>query len=158
MKWQGIKGISIVNDTRTVWVLQVYIRGAWCHAIYCQNCSWLWILPMNVSRSQSLKYLYIKWGLHTTNICVLLEEKNKDNSYMKIPRGLGNEVGVSSDICNWISIWRFRKSIFFGIFQHSIYMEIVNIMDNLSDLFHGITGGDVNLARHESSLKAHIKC
>ncbi|GLJ55759.1 hypothetical protein SUGI_1197410 [Cryptomeria japonica] len=66
---------------------ELRMRGARCHVIYCQNCSRLRILPLHASRSQALRYLYVRWGLDIANMCVLVGERG-DTDYEELIPGM----------------------------------------------------------------------
>eukprot|EP00249_Psilotum_nudum_P018799 c26968_g1_i1 orf=498-3647(-) len=44
------------------------------HAIYCQNESKLHVLPLLASRSQALRYLFVRWGVDVANMVVFVGE------------------------------------------------------------------------------------
>ncbi|KAK9947503.1 hypothetical protein M0R45_003125 [Rubus argutus] len=39
------------------------IQALRCHVIYCQNGTRLNVIPVTASRSQALRYLYLRWGV-----------------------------------------------------------------------------------------------
>lgn len=66
---------------------QLRMRGLRCHVIYTQNCSRLRVLPLHASRSQALRYLYVRWGLDIANMYVFLGEKG-DTDYEELIGGM----------------------------------------------------------------------
>eukprot|EP01018_Ginkgo_biloba_P012399 Gb_17607 [translate_table: standard] len=66
---------------------QLRMRGLRCHVIYCQNCSHLHVLPLHASRSQALRYLYVRWGLDIANMYVFLGERG-DTDYGEMIGGM----------------------------------------------------------------------
>ncbi|KAG0501514.1 hypothetical protein HPP92_001586 [Vanilla planifolia] len=51
------------------------MRGLRCHLVYCRNCSRLQVVPLHASRSQALRYLFVRWGLNVANMYVIVGEK-----------------------------------------------------------------------------------
>lgn len=66
---------------------QLRMRGLRCHVVYTQNCSRLRVLPLHASRSQALRYLYVRWGLDIANMYVFLGEKG-DTDYEEMIGGM----------------------------------------------------------------------
>lgn len=66
---------------------QLRMRGLRCHVLYSQNCSRLRVLPLHASRSQALRYLYVRWGLDIANMYVFLGEKG-DTDYEEMIGGM----------------------------------------------------------------------
>ncbi|CAA6667899.1 unnamed protein product [Spirodela intermedia] len=51
------------------------MRGLRCHLMYCRNSTRLQAIPLLASRSQALRYLFVRWGLNVANMFVILGEK-----------------------------------------------------------------------------------
>eukprot|EP00250_Pteridium_aquilinum_P012553 c20797_g1_i1 orf=191-3325(-) len=49
-------------------------QGLRCHVIYCQQSTRLHIIPLLASRSQALRYLFVRWGLDVANMLVFVGE------------------------------------------------------------------------------------
>ncbi|RVW43842.1 putative sucrose-phosphate synthase 1 [Vitis vinifera] len=56
------------------------IHALRCHVIYCQNGTKLNVIPIMASRSQALRYLYVRWGVDLSNIVVFVGESG-DTDY-----------------------------------------------------------------------------
>ncbi|KAJ3678294.1 hypothetical protein LUZ60_002097 [Juncus effusus] len=65
------------SKTKTVDDLRqkLRMRGLRCHVMYCRNSTRLQIIPLLASRSQALRYLFVRWGLNVMNMYVILGEK-----------------------------------------------------------------------------------
>ncbi|KAK8933954.1 Sucrose-phosphate synthase [Platanthera zijinensis] len=50
------------------------MRGLRCHLMYCRNSTRLHVVPLLASRSQALRYLFVRWGLSVMNMYVFLGE------------------------------------------------------------------------------------
>ncbi|KAJ6840890.1 putative sucrose-phosphate synthase 2 [Iris pallida] len=51
------------------------MRGLRCHLMYCRNSTRLQVVPLLASRSQALRYLFVRWGMSVMNMYVILGEK-----------------------------------------------------------------------------------
>ncbi|XP_073003315.1 probable sucrose-phosphate synthase 2 [Typha latifolia] len=60
-----------VDDLRQ----KLRMRGLRCHLMYCRNSTRLQVIPLLASRSQALRYLFVRWGLSVSNMYVILGEK-----------------------------------------------------------------------------------
>nr|QNR00778.1 sucrose phosphate synthase [Canna indica] len=60
-----------VDDLRQ----KLRMRGLRCHLMYCRNATRLQVIPLLASRSQALRYLFVRWGLSVTNMYVILGER-----------------------------------------------------------------------------------
>ncbi|KAK8952792.1 Sucrose-phosphate synthase [Platanthera guangdongensis] len=67
------------------------MRGLRCHLIYCRNSTRLQVIPLPASRSQALRYFFVRWGLNLANMCVILGEKG-DTDYEELVFGLHKTV------------------------------------------------------------------
>ncbi|KAK8962583.1 Sucrose-phosphate synthase [Platanthera guangdongensis] len=54
---------------------KVRLRGLRCHLMYCRNLSRLQVIPLLASRSQALRYLFVRWGLSVMNMYIFLGER-----------------------------------------------------------------------------------
>ncbi|KAI3868755.1 hypothetical protein MKW98_008840 [Papaver atlanticum] len=50
------------------------IQALRCHVVYCQNGTKVNVIPVLASRAQSLRYLYIRWGIELSNMVVIAGE------------------------------------------------------------------------------------
>ncbi|KAJ6408102.1 hypothetical protein OIU84_011413 [Salix udensis] len=78
------------------------IQALRCHAIYCQNGTRLNVIPVCASRSQALRYLYVRWGVELANMVVFAGECG-DTDYEGLLGGLHKSVilkGVCSSASN----------------------------------------------------------
>ncbi|KAG6769307.1 hypothetical protein POTOM_024931 [Populus tomentosa] len=78
------------------------IRALRCHVIYCQNGTRLNVIPVLASRSQALRYLYVRWGVELANMVVFAGECG-DTDYEGLLGGLHKSVvlkGVCSSASN----------------------------------------------------------
>ncbi|XP_008794597.2 probable sucrose-phosphate synthase 2 [Phoenix dactylifera] len=60
-----------VNDLRR----KLRMRGLRCHLMYCRNLTRLQVIPLLASRSQALRYLFVRWGLDVVNMYVIVGER-----------------------------------------------------------------------------------
>ncbi|KAI0530736.1 hypothetical protein KFK09_000284 [Dendrobium nobile] len=54
---------------------KVRMRGLRCHLMYCRNLTRLHVVPLLASRSQALRYLFVRWGLSVMNMYIFLGER-----------------------------------------------------------------------------------
>ncbi|KAG0489839.1 hypothetical protein HPP92_006702 [Vanilla planifolia] len=50
------------------------MRGLRCHLMYCRNSTRLQVVPLHASRSQALRYLFVRWGINFVSKYVFLGE------------------------------------------------------------------------------------
>ncbi|KAK2992465.1 hypothetical protein RJ640_011604 [Escallonia rubra] len=74
------------------------IQALRCHAICCQNGSKLNVIPVLASRSQALRYLYVRWGINLSNFVVFVGECG-DTDYEGLLGGAHKTV-VLKGVCN----------------------------------------------------------
>ncbi|TQD95835.1 hypothetical protein C1H46_018577 [Malus baccata] len=75
------------------------IQALRCHVIYCQNGTRVNVIPVLASRSQALRYLYLRWGVDLSKVVVLAGECG-DTDYEGLLGGLHQSVvlkGVGSN-------------------------------------------------------------
>lgn len=70
-----------VDDMRQ----KLRIRGLRCHLMYCRNSTRMQILPFLASRSQALRYLFVRWRLNVANMFVILGETGDTDHEELIP-------------------------------------------------------------------------
>ncbi|KAJ9141021.1 hypothetical protein P3X46_031605 [Hevea brasiliensis] len=78
------------------------IQALRSHVIYCQNGTRINIIPVLASRSQALRYLYVRWGIDLANMVVFVGESG-DTDYEGLLGGLHKSVilrGVCSSASN----------------------------------------------------------
>ncbi|KAG2718853.1 hypothetical protein I3843_03G232000 [Carya illinoinensis] len=74
------------------------IQALRCHVIYCQNGTRLNVIPVLASRSQALRYLYIRWGVELSKMVVFVGESG-DTDYEGLLGGLHKSV-ILKGICS----------------------------------------------------------
>ncbi|KAF6166354.1 hypothetical protein GIB67_034905 [Kingdonia uniflora] len=62
------------------------MRGLRCHLMYCRNSTRMQAIPLLASRSQALRYLFVRWGLNVANMYVILGETG-DTDYEELISG-----------------------------------------------------------------------
>ncbi|GMN66584.1 hypothetical protein TIFTF001_035645 [Ficus carica] len=78
------------------------IQALRCHVIYCQNGTRLNVIPVLASRSQALRYLYVRWGVELSKMVVFVGECG-DTDYEGLLGGTHKSVilkGVCSNAIN----------------------------------------------------------
>lgn len=63
------------------------MRGLRCHPMFCRNSTQLHVIPLLASRSQALRYLFVRWGLDVANMHVFVGETG-DTDYEEMLAGL----------------------------------------------------------------------
>lgn len=71
-----------VDDMRQ----KLRMRGLRCHLMYCRNSTRMQVVPLLASRSQALRYLFVRWRLNVANMCVILGETG-DTDYEELIAG-----------------------------------------------------------------------
>ncbi|GAB2267231.1 sporulation-specific protein 2 [Dionaea muscipula] len=71
-----------VDDLRQ----RLRMRGLRCHLMYCRNSTRLQVIPLLASRSQALRYLFVRWSLNVTNMFVFVGETG-DTDYEELIAG-----------------------------------------------------------------------
>ncbi|KAL9442186.1 hypothetical protein AB3S75_020655 [Citrus x aurantiifolia] len=80
------------------------IQALRCHVIYCQNGSRINVIPVLASRSQALRYLYLRWGVELSKMVVFVGESG-DTDYEGLLGGVHKTVilkGICSSSSNQI--------------------------------------------------------
>nr|XP_016435288.1 PREDICTED: probable sucrose-phosphate synthase isoform X2 [Nicotiana tabacum] len=73
------------------------IQALRCHAVYCQNGSRINVIPVLASRSQALRYLYLRWGMDLSKLVVFVGESG-DTDYEGLIGGLRKAV-IMKGLC-----------------------------------------------------------
>ncbi|KAK9098617.1 hypothetical protein Syun_025662 [Stephania yunnanensis] len=68
-----VKNLSLIPPFKELRKV-MRIQALRCHVIYCHNGSKLNVIPVLASRSQALRYLYIRWGMDLCNVVVFVGE------------------------------------------------------------------------------------
>ncbi|KAL3694388.1 hypothetical protein R1sor_008039 [Riccia sorocarpa] len=84
---------STVDEVR--WRLRQ--RGLRCHVIYCQNETRMHVIPLLASRSQALRYLFVRWGLDVANMFVIVGETG-DTDHEELLSGTHKTVVVKGAV------------------------------------------------------------
>ncbi|KAI3470007.1 hypothetical protein Pfo_026670 [Paulownia fortunei] len=71
-----------VDDMRQ----KLRMRGLRCHLMYCRNSTRMQVIPLLASRSQALRYLFVRWRLNVANMYVILGETG-DTDYEEMISG-----------------------------------------------------------------------
>ncbi|XP_044478739.1 probable sucrose-phosphate synthase 3 [Mangifera indica] len=74
--------IKRVDDLRR----KLRMRGLRCHPMYCRNSTRIQIIPLLASRSQALRYLFVRWRLNVANMFVVVGETG-DTDYEEMISG-----------------------------------------------------------------------
>ncbi|KAM3334820.1 hypothetical protein ACQJBY_029317 [Aegilops geniculata] len=64
------KKVRTIDEMRE----RLRMRGLRCHLMYCRNSTRMQIVPLMASRSQALRYLFVRWGLPVGNMYIVLGE------------------------------------------------------------------------------------
>ncbi|XP_073132082.1 probable sucrose-phosphate synthase isoform X1 [Henckelia pumila] len=78
------------------------IQALRCHVIYCRNGCKINAIPVLASRSQALRYLYLRWGMDLSKVVVFVGESG-DSDYEGLLGGVHKSVvlkGVCSSTSN----------------------------------------------------------
>ncbi|RXH74377.1 hypothetical protein DVH24_029098 [Malus domestica] len=78
------------------------IQALRCHVIYCQNGTRVNVIPVLASRSQALRYLYLRWGVDLSKVVVVAGECG-DTDYEGLLGGLHKSVVLKGVASNAIS-------------------------------------------------------
>ncbi|KAK6156510.1 hypothetical protein DH2020_010758 [Rehmannia glutinosa] len=74
------------------------IQALRCHVIHCQNGSKINVIPVLASRSQALRYLYLRWGMDLSKVVVFVGESG-DTDYEGLLGGVHKSV-VLTGVCS----------------------------------------------------------
>ncbi|KAL3677567.1 hypothetical protein R1sor_027515 [Riccia sorocarpa] len=72
-------------------------RGLRCHVMYCQNETRMHVIPLLASRSQALRYLFVRWGLDVANMFVIVGETG-DTDHEELLSGTHKTVVVKGAV------------------------------------------------------------
>lgn len=64
------KKVKTIDELRE----RLRMRGLRCHLMYCRNSTRLQVVPLMASRSQALRYLFVRWGLPVGNMFLIVGE------------------------------------------------------------------------------------
>ncbi|KAG8081670.1 hypothetical protein GUJ93_ZPchr0019g2676 [Zizania palustris] len=64
------KKVKTIDEMRE----RMRMRGLRCHLMYCRNATRLQVVPLLASRSQALRYLFVRWGLSVGNMYLIVGE------------------------------------------------------------------------------------
>ncbi|GLJ47002.1 hypothetical protein SUGI_0992140 [Cryptomeria japonica] len=62
------------------------MRGLRCHLMYCRNSTQMHVIPLLASRSQALRYLFVRWGAEVSKMLVFVGETG-DTDYEEMLSG-----------------------------------------------------------------------
>ncbi|KAL5547754.1 hypothetical protein UlMin_002985 [Ulmus minor] len=74
------------------------IQALRCHVIYCQGGTRLNVIPVLASRSQALRYLYVRWGVELSKMVVFVGESG-DTDYEGLLGGTHKSV-ILKGLCS----------------------------------------------------------
>ncbi|KAL0382914.1 UNVERIFIED_CONTAM: putative sucrose-phosphate synthase 1 [Sesamum calycinum] len=74
------------------------IQALRCHVIHCQNGRKINVIPVLASRSQALRYLYLRWGMDLSKVVVFVGESG-DTDYEGLLGGVHKSV-VLTGVCS----------------------------------------------------------
>ncbi|CAH9070332.1 unnamed protein product [Cuscuta epithymum] len=74
------------------------IQALRCHVVYCQNGSRINVIPVLASRSQAIRYLYLRWGMDLSKLVIFVGESG-DTDYEGLLGGLRKAV-ILKGICS----------------------------------------------------------
>ncbi|PSS08428.1 Sucrose-phosphate synthase [Actinidia chinensis var. chinensis] len=74
------------------------IQALRCHVIYCQNGNKMNVIPVLASRSQALRYLYLRWGVDLSKMVVFVGETG-DTDYEGLLGGIHKSV-ILKGVCS----------------------------------------------------------
>ncbi|KAF0916521.1 hypothetical protein E2562_007599 [Oryza meyeriana var. granulata] len=77
------KKVRTIDEMRE----RMRMRGLRCHLIYCRNATRLQVVPLLASRSQALRYLFVRWGLSVGNMYLIVGEHG-DTDHEEMLSGL----------------------------------------------------------------------
>ncbi|XP_057459551.1 probable sucrose-phosphate synthase 1 [Actinidia eriantha] len=74
------------------------IQALRCHVIYCQNGNKINVIPVLASRSQALRYLYLRWGVDLSKMVLFVGESG-DTDYEGLLGGIHKSV-ILKGVCS----------------------------------------------------------
>ncbi|KAL7189800.1 hypothetical protein ACSBR1_039439 [Camellia fascicularis] len=74
------------------------IQALRCHVIYCQNGHKINVIPVLASRSEALRYLYLRWGVDLSKMVVFVGESG-DTDYEGLLGGIHKSV-ILKGVCS----------------------------------------------------------
>ncbi|KAK9082619.1 hypothetical protein Scep_029090 [Stephania cephalantha] len=73
------------------------LRGLRCHLIYCRNSTRMHVIPLLASRSQALRYLFVRWGINIANMYLILGETG-DTDYEELICGTHKTIIMKGEV------------------------------------------------------------
>ncbi|XP_057957512.1 probable sucrose-phosphate synthase 1 [Malania oleifera] len=92
-----VKNPSLIPPVKELRKL-MRIQALRCHVIYCRNGTKFNVIPVLASRSQALRYLYVRWGVELSNIVVFVGECG-DTDYEGLLGGVHRSV-ILKGVCS----------------------------------------------------------
>ncbi|EYU18237.1 hypothetical protein ABFS82_10G112000 [Erythranthe guttata] len=74
------------------------IQALRCHVVHCESGNKINVIPVLASRSQALRYLYLRWGMDLTKVVVFVGESG-DTDYEGLIGGVHKSV-VLTGVCS----------------------------------------------------------
>nr|KJB83422.1 hypothetical protein B456_013G247000 [Gossypium raimondii] len=75
------------------------IQALHCNVIYCRNGTRINVIPVLASRSQALRYLYVRWGTDLSKIVVFVGDSG-DTDYEGLLGGVHKSIILKGICCN----------------------------------------------------------
>ncbi|KAI3518521.1 hypothetical protein L1887_07326 [Cichorium endivia] len=79
---KDVKMAKKVDDLRQ----KFRMRGLRCHVMYCRNSTRMQVIPLLASRSQALRYFFVRWRFNVSNMYIVLGETG-DTDYEELIAG-----------------------------------------------------------------------
>eukprot|EP01018_Ginkgo_biloba_P024501 Gb_17920 [translate_table: standard] len=73
------------------------MRGLRCHLMYCRNATQLHVIPLLASRSQALRYLFVRWGVDLAKMYVFVGETG-DTDYEELLPGMHKTIILNNAV------------------------------------------------------------
>ncbi|XP_047941719.1 probable sucrose-phosphate synthase 1 isoform X1 [Salvia hispanica] len=119
------------------------IQALRCNVIYCQNGSKINVVPVLASRSQALRYLYLRWGMDLSKVVVFVGESG-DTDYEGLLGGIHKSV-VLSGVCSSASSLHANRS-------YPLADVICNDSPNIVRTSQGCSSSDLRAQMEELGL------
>ncbi|KAB1996502.1 hypothetical protein ES319_D13G236800v1 [Gossypium barbadense] len=75
------------------------IQALRCNVIYCRNGTRINVIPVLASRSQALRYLYVRWGIDLSKMVVFVGDSG-DTDYEGLLGGVHKSIILKGICCN----------------------------------------------------------
>ncbi|KAL1554832.1 putative protein serine/threonine kinase, variant 2 [Salvia divinorum] len=119
------------------------IQALRCNVIYCQNGSKINVVPVLASRSQALRYLYLRWGMDLSKMVVFVGESG-DTDYEGLLGGIHKSV-VLGGVCSSASSLHANRS-------YPLADVICNDSPNIVRTSQGCSSSDLRAQMEELGL------